>query len=214
MFPNIAVQTIPLNHGCNALGQYASTAFFVRHEPSLREFLFFGDVEPDSIANTPQTINVWRAAASKIPEKLSCIFIECSWPSGRKDDILFGHLTPEHLGDELTALAREVVKYRYALQQNQREKRPRKKQKRNSLSAEDLRNALAGLHVYIIHCKDDMDGDPDRPVRDIIVEQCRSIVEEKGLGAKVLAAKQGMRIGQFLPIILRFGANIRVFAEI
>ena len=55
-------------------GAYESTAFFIRHDPSEQEFLFFGDVEPDSLAETPQTINVWRAAAPKIPEKLSYIY--------------------------------------------------------------------------------------------------------------------------------------------
>jgi len=181
-----------LNHGRNSLGQHISTAFFIRHEPSLREFLFFGDVEPDSIAEKPQTINVWRAAAPKIPETLSSIFIECSWPAGRKDDLLFGHLTPEHLGNELAALAAEVVKFRIANQQIESRKRPaRKKQKRNSLTSDDLRDALAGVRVYIIHCKDDMNSDSDRPIRDIIVEQVKRIVEERGLGAKILLVEQG-----------------------
>jgi len=192
VFPDIAVQTIPLNHGRNTLGQYRSTAFFIRHEPSLHEFLFFGDVEPDSITDEPQTINVWRAAAPKIPETLSTIFIECSWPSGRKDDLLFGHLTPEHLGNELIALATEVVRFRITNQQNETRRRPaRKKQKRNSLTSDELKDALAGVRVFIIHCKDDMNGNSNRPMRDIIVEQVRRIVDERGLGAKVLAAEQG-----------------------
>lgn len=192
IFPNIAVQAVQLNHGRDSLGQHISTAFFIRHEPSLREFLFFGDVEPDSIAEQPQTINVWRAAAPKIPEMLSSIFIECSWPTGRKDDILYGHLTPEHLGNELAALAAEVVKYRITNQQNGSKERPaRKKQKRNSLTSEDLRDALAGVHVYIIHCKDDMTTDSDRPIREIIVEQVKHIVEGRGLGAVILPVEQG-----------------------
>ncbi|KAF8874645.1 cyclic-AMP phosphodiesterase [Gymnopilus junonius] len=192
VFPDVSVQAIQLNHGRNSLGQHLSTAFFIRHESSQREFLFFGDVEPDSIAEKPQTINVWRAAAPKIPDTLSSIFIECSWPAGRNDDILFGHLTPEHLGNELAALAAEVVKFRIANQQNESRRRPvRKKQKRNSLTSEDLRDALDGVRVYIIHCKDDMNSDSDRPIREIIVEQVRRIVEERGLGAKILPVEQG-----------------------
>ncbi|PPQ78149.1 hypothetical protein CVT25_015482 [Psilocybe cyanescens] len=193
--PDIAVQTIPVNHGRNTLGQYTSTAFFIRHEPSLHEFLFFGDVEPDSITNEPQTINVWRAAAPKIPDTLSSIFIECSWPSGRKDDLLFGHLTPEHLGNELTALATEVVKFKIASQQSESRRRPaRKKQKRNSLTSADLKDALAGVRIFIIHCKDEMNGDLTRPIRDVIVGQVQRIVEERGLGAQVISTEQGTRI--------------------
>ena len=193
VFPDVAVRTMLLNHGHNTLGQYASAAFFIRHEPSLREFLFFGDVEPDSIADKPLTINVWHTAAPKFPELLSTIFIECSYPSGRKDDLLFGHLTPEHLVTELSVFATEVVKYKRDAQLLETWKcPPRKKPKRNSLTAEDLRGALAGLRVFITHCKDDMTGPP---IWEIIVDQVRSIVDEKGLGAKILVAEQGMRIG-------------------
>ena len=196
VFPDVAVRTMLLNHGHNTLGHYASTAFFIRHEPSLREFLFFGDVEPDSVAEKPLNINVWRAAAAKFPESLSTIFIECSYPSGRKDDLLFGHLTPEHLVTELSVFAMEVVKYKRDGQQLETRKRPlRKKQKRNSLTAEDLRGALAGLRVFITHCKDDMTGDSGAPIREIIAEQVRLIVNEKDLGVKILVAEQGMRIG-------------------
>ena len=195
VFPDVAVRTMPLNHGHNTLGHYASAAFFIRHEPSLCEFLFFGDVEPDSVADKPLTIDVWHAAAPKFPELLSTIFIECSYPSGRKDDLLFGHLTPEHLVTELSVFATEVVKYKRNAQLLETRKRPpRKKQKRISLTAEDLKGALAGLRVFIIHCKDDMTGS-SRPIREVIAEQVRSIVNEKGLGARILVAEQGMRIG-------------------
>ncbi|KAF8163072.1 cAMP phosphodiesterases class-II-domain-containing protein [Crassisporium funariophilum] len=195
VFPDVAVRTMPLSHGHNDLGQYTSAAFFIRHEPSLREFLFFGDVEPDSVANAPQTINVWRVAASKIPETLSTIFIECSYPSGRKDHLLFGHLTPEHLGMELSSLAAEVVKYKQNALHLETRKRPvRKKQKRNSLTADDLRGALAGVRIFIIHCKDDFAVDESRPIREVIAEQVRQIVDDKGLGAKIVVAEQGMRI--------------------
>ncbi|KAF9052778.1 cAMP phosphodiesterases class-II-domain-containing protein [Panaeolus papilionaceus] len=191
---DISVQSIPLNHGCNSLGQYTSTAFFVRHDPTSQEFIFFGDVEPDSLAHTPQTINVWRAAASKIPTRLSTIFIECSWPSGRKDELLFGHLTPEHLVNELIALATEVVKYRQTSVQTEGRRRPRKRQRKNSLTIADLANALDGVRVYVIHCKDDLDNTSSLPVRQVIVQQVRKLVEDKKLGAQVLAAEQGMHI--------------------
>jgi len=197
VFPDISVQAIPLNHGRNNLGQYTSTAFFIRHDPSQFEFLFFGDVEPDAVAEKPRTINVWQAAAPKIPDKLSCIFIECSWPSGREDDHLFGHLTPEHLGSELTVLATEVVKHRRASQRcSGSEQGPsRKRQRQNSVTTEDLKNTLADVRVYIIHCKDDPNSNASRSPQEIITEQCRRVVEEKGLGAEILSAIQGTHIG-------------------
>lgn len=191
------MQTFPLNHGRNSLGQYFSSAFFIRHDPSHREFLFFGDVEPDTVAEKPRTINVWRAAAPKIPDRLSCIFIECSWPSGRRDDLLFGHLTPEHLGNELAVLAAEVAKHRMTFRRVESDQSPaRKKQRRNSvtLTPHDLIDTLAGVRVYVIHCKDG--GGTSPPVRDIIIEQCRQVVKEKGLGAEVLLAAQGMHLGE------------------
>ena len=147
------------------------------------------------MAEKPQTINVWRAAAPKIPDTLSSIFIECSWPSGREDETLYGHLTPEHLVDELTTLAGEVVKFRLSSQPQTRSRPARKRQKKNPPSIQDLRSALHGVRVFIMHCKDDVSGVHDRPVRDIIVEQVRDLVVARGLGADILGAVQGMHIG-------------------
>ena len=194
IFPDVSVQTFPLNHGRNSLGQHLSSAFFIRHDPSQREFLFFGDVEPDAVAEKARTTNVWKAAAPKIPNTLSCIFIECSWPSGREDDLLFGHLTPEHLGNELAALAAEIVKHRMVVRRLESDP-ARKKQRRNSTTptSQELHHALDGVRVYIIHCKD---GDTIPPTRDVIVEQCRQVVKKKGLGAEVLLAQQGMHLGE------------------
>jgi cAMP phosphodiesterase len=202
---------MPLSHGKSnsAANQYESSAFFVRHDPTSKEFLFFGDVEPDSIAASPQTIKVWRAAAPKIPDTLSTIFIECSWASGRKDDLLYGHLTPEHLVAELTALASEVVLARTARRGGKEQvvpqsprtgsplrKKPRKGSGSSSASNEGgLRGALDGLRVHIIHCKDTMENG-DRPIGHLICDQVRDLVQAMGLGAEILPTDQGMRIGE------------------
>ncbi|RDB21024.1 3',5'-cyclic-nucleotide phosphodiesterase [Hypsizygus marmoreus] len=194
VYPGISIRTLCLNHGHNAHGEYESVAFFIRHDVHNREFLFFGDVEPDSVATNPQSINVWRAAAPKIPQKLSTIFIECSWPIGRTDDTLFGHLNPEHLVDELTTLATEVVKFRKEEQSGTRTRPARKKQRRNPISQEDLVGALDGLRVYVMHCKDDLSSDANEPMRDVIVSQVRTLLEVKRLGAQISAVEQGSRI--------------------
>jgi cAMP phosphodiesterase len=207
--PSISVLTMPLSHGCNdTSGTYESSAFFIRHDPTGHEYLFFGDVEPDSIATKPQTINVWRVAAAKIADntKLDAIFIECSWAQGRNDDVLYGHLSPEHLVVELTALATEVVKVRKKASSsgsnslNLPSGKPKRKKLKSdhtpkSEDAEDLRGALQGVRVYVMHCKDTLDGAADRPVNHIIVDQVKVLVEARGLGADILATDQGMRIG-------------------
>lgn len=208
IFPDVSVRAMPINHGKNPLGEYESAAFFIRHDPSLREFLFFGDVEPDSVAEKPRTINVWRAAASKIPDTLSTLFIECSYPSGRPDNILFGHLTPEHLVAELIVLAQEVVAYRRQKSTSDLRKRPiRKRQKRNSITPDDLKGSLLGLRVCIIHCKDDASSGAASPIREVILAQVRQLVEAKKLGAKVFAAEQGACICECL-VTSRFPGHL------
>ncbi|KAJ8474255.1 hypothetical protein ONZ45_g16012 [Pleurotus djamor] len=191
----ISTRMMPLSHGrllAEKPDEYISSAFFIRHDPSSKELLFFGDVEPDSLALIPRTIEVWRVAAPKIPHTLSAIFIECSWPSTRPDHMLHGHLSPEHLGVELTALASEVVKVRLAEIKipNAASSGPaRKRQRRNPPPSIDLRGALRGLRVYITHCKG---CSPETP--KLILSQVRDIITEKGLGAEILLAEQGMRI--------------------
>lgn len=211
---------MPVWHGKNdTLGDYESTAFFIRHDPTGQEFLFFGDVSPDSLceSSTPQMISVWRAAAPKIPSTLSTIFIECSWPSGRPDEQLYGHLSPEHLVDELSALAAEVTKVRTAgagagsaaaATNNAKSSRgsstsshvagtgdePKRKKRRRS-------EPLAGLRIYIIHCKDDLERKFSRPICNVIRDQVEELVRAKGLGAEILSAEQGMTISMSLIII-------------
>lgn len=190
----MSVQTHPLSHGTNN----QSSAFFIRHEVTEQEILFLGDVEPDSIAEEPRTVKVWQTAAPKIPHKLSTIFIECSWPSGRDDSLLYGHLNPEHLTDELAVLATEVVKLKHGGSQSTASSRPhRKRKKTNPITADDLRGALDGVRVFVIHCKHDVDS--VEPIRTLIVEQVRALVEARGLGAEILAAEPGMSIRTLSP---------------
>ena len=204
---------MPVWHGKNdTLGDYESTAFFIRHDPTGQEFLFFGDVSPDSLCESsskPQTISVWRAAAPKIPSKLSTIFIECSWPADRPDEQLYGHLSPEHLVDELAALAVEVADARAASAPSTTttsksshssstasrvaatSDEPKRKKRRRS-------EPLAGLRIYVIHCKDDLERKFSRPICHVIRDQVEELVRAKGLGAEVLSAEQGMTISMSL----------------
>ena len=204
---------MPVWHGKNdTLGDYESTAFFIRHDHTGKEFLFFGDVSPDSLCDPetskPQTISVWRAAAPKIPSKLSTIFIECSWPSGRPGEQNYGHLSPEHLVDELAALAAEVVDVRAAAAAattNAKSRHgsaagraaattadePKRKKRRRS-------EPLAGLRIYVTHCKEDLERKFSRPICHVIRDQVEELVRAKGLGAEVLSAEQGRTISMSL----------------
>ncbi|KAI9446620.1 cAMP phosphodiesterases class-II-domain-containing protein [Lactarius indigo] len=208
---SVSVRAMPVLHGQNdTLGDYESSAFFVRHDPSGKQFLFFGDVAPDSLAVRPLTIAVWRAAAPLIPHALSTVFIECSWPSGRPDEQLYGHLSPEHLVDELVALAAEVTAVRLAMAASEgpadgadalppppeQKSRRRRKKRRRKLSADPPPplGPLAGLRVYIIHCKEDLEQKYDDPISEVIRDQVDALVRARGLGAEVLSADQGMSI--------------------
>ncbi|THV08037.1 hypothetical protein K435DRAFT_959492 [Dendrothele bispora CBS 962.96] len=208
-FPQVSVKVVPVNHGYyETSGQYDSSAFFIRDNNAGKEFLFFGDVEPDSLSASPRTIDVWRLAAPKIPDQLNAIFIECSWPSSREDDMLHGHLKPEHLRDELLVLAKQVYVSRNpsAVAGTSRTSGPRtrpnrKKQKLNpeptatpTLEPEALHGILDGLRVYVMHCKEQLDGRPGQPMKDLIVGQVRALVDAEKLGVEVFSVDQGMHI--------------------
>lgn len=191
---SVSVLPLRLSHGVSSQDsrmQVLSTAFFLRHDPTQKEILFFGDVEPDALSLNPMNLSVWRTAAPKIPHALSAIFIECSWASERSDDTLYGHLSPPHLLDELLVLATEVWKVR-TTQSSGRSLLQRMKLttgKSLSPSSEELRGILDGLSIYIIHCKSDLTS--ERPARNLIEKQIKELMQQKGLGANILAVEQG-----------------------
>jgi cAMP phosphodiesterase len=205
---DMSVCSMPLTHGLTAKtgNVYESAAYFMRNNVTEREFLFLGDVEPDSISSKPQTINVWKVAAPKIPYTLASIFIECSWTSDRPDHLLFGHLNPVHLVDELVALALEVYKVKNNLHSASvviteggtgPDTRARKRKKLNPISLDSLCGMLNGVTVYIIHCKSDVGGKYDGPISQVIGAEVRALVEKKGLGVEVVVLEQGTRIREF-----------------
>ncbi|PWY99339.1 hypothetical protein BCV70DRAFT_143055, partial [Testicularia cyperi] len=90
-----------------------STAFFITHKGHDRDVLFFGDVEPDCVSKSPRNKQVWSHAAERFADgKLSAIFLECSFPKHHPTEFLYGHLSVEHLFDELRVLAQMVKRYR------------------------------------------------------------------------------------------------------
>ncbi|CAE6480014.1 unnamed protein product [Rhizoctonia solani] len=125
---DMSVRVVPLSHGC----AYTSSAFFIRHMRTRHEFLFFGDVEADplplgsssassctSSSNShavnsparPMLLPVWSHTAHLFTSnRLRALLIECSYPAGRPESRLFGHLSVEGLRKEIKVLADEVVK--------------------------------------------------------------------------------------------------------
>jgi cAMP phosphodiesterase len=199
---DISVRPMSISHGMTTCSKapYSSTAYFIRHDPSSKEFLFFGDVDPDMLSLVPRNIDVWQAAAPKIPHILNTIFIECSYPVGRSDDQLYGHLNPEHLATELCILAQEVVKARRGERTGSTILEEQVHQRRNNVSPslpfEELHGALLGVRVFIIHCKEDLVGRFEEPINLVIASQVRSLVEQQGLGLEIVAAEQGMHISE------------------
>ena len=118
-----------------------STAYFIRDDSTGREALIFGDVEPDLLSLNPRTAQVWAEAAPKIAAgSLRAVFIECSYDDSQNDAILFGHLAPRHLINELRSLATMVR----ARKQEERERREGRKRKRSAARAQLAQTSATG----------------------------------------------------------------------
>lgn len=187
-------------------GTYESSAWFIRNDETRREFLFFGDVEPDTISRNPRTRSVWKAAAPKIRAgSLNTIFLECSYRSDRQTSELFGHLSPPHVLNELRSLATELVLVDEPV-------KPKPKpwfaflwsflgfhtpEPVRTLPDSELRGVLKGVRLVIIHCKASTAQFPEgQTVADVISTEVRELVDAAGLGVSVVAAKQGMKLGE------------------
>lgn len=96
----LTVQAWPLSHGPS----YESTAFLVRSNENY--LLYLGDTGADSIEQSSRLHTLWLVASPLIKSgRLKAIFIEVSFPNEQPDKLLFGHLTPRLLAQELASLA-------------------------------------------------------------------------------------------------------------
>jgi hypothetical protein len=112
------------SHSHERVCVYDSSAYFIRDITSGREVLIFGDVEPDSISLSPRNGVIWGEAAPKIVAgHLAAIFIECSYDDSRAEDLLFGHMAPRYLIEELKELAAQVRKFRKGDKESKKRKR-------------------------------------------------------------------------------------------
>jgi cAMP phosphodiesterase len=96
----LSVQAWPLSHGA----PYESTAFLVRSGDSY--LLYLGDTGADSLEHSDRLHTLWLVAGPLLRAgRLKAIFIETSFPNEQPDKLLFGHLTPRLLMQEMQALA-------------------------------------------------------------------------------------------------------------
>lgn len=160
----------------------------------------------DSLSNKPRNAAVWREAAYAISHgRLSTIFIECSYPvstslgvlylssfvavrqSDRDAKLLYGHLSPPYLLEELHVLAREVSAY------------PNRRTKPlaglNSECASSVVCLADDILVCIIHIKDCTDPSTGvAETAEVIEKELNALEETHQLGVKFLIVKQGMII--------------------
>jgi cAMP phosphodiesterase len=97
---DLFVTAFPLSH--SKPGQ--STAFLMRHNDSY--CLYLGDTGADTLENSSNLRILWQAVAPLVKAaKLKVIFIEVSFPNQQPEKLLFGHLTPKLLMQEMHALS-------------------------------------------------------------------------------------------------------------
>lgn len=93
------VQAWPLSHGA----PYESSAFLVRNGNDY--LLYLGDTGADTIEQAGKLHALWMAVSPLVRSgRLRAIFIETSFPNEQPDKLLFGHLTPRLLMQEMNTL--------------------------------------------------------------------------------------------------------------
>ncbi|GMM33618.1 3',5'-cyclic-nucleotide phosphodiesterase [Saccharomycopsis crataegensis] len=90
--------------GCDT--PYYSTSYLIKSHWLDQYILVFGDLE--SSGNNKA---IWQSVAPLIAQgRLKTIVVECSMENVDANTPLFGHMTPQHLGNELGCLANYVTK--------------------------------------------------------------------------------------------------------
>lgn len=140
-----------------------STAFLI--EADGQYVLYCGDTGPDAVEESQALETLWQAVAPLAKAgRLRGILLEVSYPDGRADDQLFGHLTPAWMLTELRRLAEMV-------------------------NPEQPDTALQGLPVVVTHIKPEFN--PEQSPADTIMRQLQ---EQNDLGVIFIRPHSGQRI--------------------
>ena len=84
-----------------------SSAFVIEHNNDM--FVYFGDTGADVVEQQGKLAKIWTYLAKQVKHKtLRGIIIETSFENERPHNLLFGHLTPELLMQELGSLGRKI----------------------------------------------------------------------------------------------------------
>ncbi len=119
----MTVEPFSLSHGNGS----PSTAFLIQSKGFYT--LYFGDTGPDLVEHSDKMEKVWSRIAGLVKsQKLRGIFLEVSYPNARPDKLLFGHLTPSWMFQEVRQLAKMV-------------------------DPNNSKSALRGLTIFITHIK-------------------------------------------------------------
>lgn len=85
---------------------YRSSAALI-HDKNKNYILYLSDTGADRVEKSSQLKTLWKDVAPLIKkDKLKAILIEVSFPNSQPEHLLFGHLTPELLQEELASLAK------------------------------------------------------------------------------------------------------------
>lgn len=86
---------------------YKSSAALVRNGEHY--LLYFGDTGADRVEKSDKLNNLWNNIAPLIKKRqLNTILIEVSFPNSQPENLLFGHLTPNLLTEELSKLKEKI----------------------------------------------------------------------------------------------------------
>ena len=96
--PGLKVEAIPLSHA-----GVTSTAFLVESDDAA--LLYLGDTGPDAVEGRGRLAALWQRVKPLVASgRLRAIFVEASFPDPRDEKLLFGHLTPKWIMQELESL--------------------------------------------------------------------------------------------------------------
>lgn len=157
----LTVEAHPLCHA----GRDRSTAFLVG--AGQNHLLYLGDTGSDEVESCDRLGRLWLRVAPLVARgQLLALVAEASYPDPRPDRLLFGHLTPSLLMDELRRLA-------------------------TASRPDQPRGALTGLTVVVTHVKPSLAH--DRP-RATILRQLQDAERREGLGVRFVMPADGDRI--------------------
>ena len=156
---SMSIEPFVLDHIPNC----PSTAYLIHSKDAY--VLYFGDTGPDALTATHCLQTIWTRVAPLIRDKkLHGIFLESSHPNDHPDHLLFGHLTPTWVMDELHRLAAVVD--------------PAKP-----------RQALRDLSVVVTHIKPSLERNA-APQKNI----AQQLQEMNDIGVRFVIPKCGQRI--------------------